>query len=162
MRAEEAMADAFAEAARTIWTEFVTWDADRQRAWLRHRAKCRAIDAWRKTKNVIVVDDLPDSLNTVAVEDVAMTRATVDKCWKVINGVRVSFRQRQAAYLRWGYGMSMSDVAAELGVDRATVARDLSAVVTLLELEVGDELPWRGAGASGQGPTSRVAGKEGL
>jgi RNA polymerase sigma factor (sigma-70 family) len=138
MLAEEATEDAFVEAAQTIWAEFLTWDDEKQLAWLRHRARSRVIDGWRKNRNTTVTDCLPEVAEVALVEDIALSRATVDHCWKLIRGMEP--RRQRAAYLRWHEGRSITEAAGILGVDRSTVSRDLAAVADRLRSELGDEL----------------------
>lgn len=137
MRAEDAMMDAFLEAGQTIWVAFLAWDAGKQRAWLCRRAKDRVIDSWRKTRKTTVTDVIPDLAPTIAVEDIALSRIEVDRCWKVVKGLEP--RQQRAAFLRWHEGRSITEVAGMLGVDRSTASRDLAAVAALLRRELGEE-----------------------
>jgi RNA polymerase sigma factor (sigma-70 family) len=136
--AEEATNDAFAEAAQTMWEAFLTWDAERQLAWLRRRARDRAIDGWRKNRRTMVTDDPPEAAETVLTEEAVLGQVVVDRCWKVILGMEP--RRRHAAYLCWHEGRSITEVARMLGVDRSTASRDLAAVANRVGRELADEL----------------------
>jgi RNA polymerase sigma factor (sigma-70 family) len=140
MRAEEAMIDAFVEAAQTIWADFTTWPPDKQKAWLRRRAINRVIDSWRKTSRISPVEEFPEPEAASSAEDIVLKRLAVDRCWQVI--MTMDLRRQQAAYLHWHEDKTITEVAEWLGVDRATVSRDLAAVVAELRAKVGDEMPF--------------------
>jgi RNA polymerase sigma-70 factor, ECF subfamily len=159
MLAEEATMDAFVEAAQTTWTAFLTWDDGRQLAWLRHRAKNRVIDSWRKNRNMTVTDSLPEVAEVALVEDVVLSRAVVDRCWKVIRSMEP--RRHRAAYLCWHEGRSITEAASILGVDRATASRDLAAVASRLRRELGAELRLPEMQATGDSGESQEGREEG-
>jgi RNA polymerase sigma factor (sigma-70 family) len=140
MRAEEAMMDSFEEAAQTIWAGFINWPDDKQKAWLRRRAVNRVIDSWRKTSRISPVEEIPEPEADSGADDIALKRIAVDRCWQVI--MTMSLRRKQAAFLHWHEGKTITEVAEWLGVDRATVSRDLAAVVAILKATVGDEMPF--------------------
>jgi DNA-directed RNA polymerase specialized sigma24 family protein len=61
-------------------------------------------------------------------EDAVLAGITADSFWKEITSV-VPARAARAAYLRWNLEWTMKEIARHLGVDRATVLRDLQAVL---------------------------------
>ena len=66
-----------------------------------------------------------------------MSALTLDRFWKVTSPMPQ--RARRAAYLRWHEDWTMDGIAAYLGVDRATVARDLRVVRALAQEQLADD-----------------------
>jgi RNA polymerase sigma factor (sigma-70 family) len=136
-RAEEATQDAFMAAWRD-WASFRLLPPERQLTWLRTRARWRVIDSWRReTGPELPSDDIPDQPAPETIEDLALSAVTLDRFWKVISATPQ--RARRAAYLRWHEDWTMDSIAARLGIDRATVARDLAVVRTLAQEQLADD-----------------------
>ena len=123
--AEDATQEAFMEAVRD-WPEFRRLPASEQRRQLCSRARWRVIDSWRTTSAEHLTDALPDQPGPWD-ENTVLAGITADIFWKEIN-VSVPVRAARAAYLRWNLEWTMNEIAFHLGVDRATVLRDLRAV----------------------------------
>ena len=66
-----------------------------------------------------------------------MANITADRFWKEIT-TAVPQRPARAAYLRWHEQWTMADIAKHLGVDRATVLRDLNSVLAAA-IQLGDQ-----------------------
>ena len=69
--------------------------------------------------------------------DLALSAVTLDRFWKVMGAMPQ--RARRAAYLRWHEDQTMDSIAARLGIDRATVARDLRVVRALAQEQLADD-----------------------
>jgi RNA polymerase sigma factor (sigma-70 family) len=136
-RAEEATQDAFMAAWRD-WTRFRLLPPEQQLTWLRRRARWLVIDSWRREAGPeLPSDDIPDQPAPETIEDVALSAVTLDRFWKVISAMPE--RARRAAYLRWHEDWTMDGIAARLGIDRATVARDLRVVRALAQEQLADD-----------------------
>ena len=140
--AEDATLQAFLESTR-IWGQFRTWAPGRQRAWLCNRACKRVIDGWRSVRRAVPTEQVPEERRTSSswsAEEIALSRITVERCLKVIE----SFQPRvgRVAYLRWHELWTNSEIARNLGIDRATVLRDLKRATLALEEQMGEELPF--------------------
>ena len=136
-RAEEATQDAFVAAWRD-WTRFRRLPPEQQLTWLRTRARWLVIDSWRREAGpVFPSDDIPDQPTPDTIEDLALSAVTLDRFWKVMGAMPQ--RARRAAYLRWHEDQTMDSIAARLGIDRATVARDLRVVRALAQEQLADD-----------------------
>jgi RNA polymerase sigma factor (sigma-70 family) len=136
-RAEEATQDAFMAAWRD-WTRFRLLPPELQLNWLCRRARWLVIDSWRREAGPeLPSDDIPDQPAPEIIEDLALSAVTLDRFWKIISAMPQ--RARRAAYLRWHEDWTMDSIAARLGIDRATVARDLHAVRALAQEQLADD-----------------------
>jgi DNA-directed RNA polymerase specialized sigma24 family protein len=136
--AEDATQQAFMEAFRE-WHVFRRLLPAQQRARLCALAKWRVIDGWRATSCEFTTDALPDLPNPSGGEDEVIAAVTADRFWRQIT-TAVPVRAARVAYLRWHEQWNMTKIAGYLGVDRATVRRDLEnvqAVARQLTEEVG-------------------------
>jgi RNA polymerase sigma factor (sigma-70 family) len=133
---EDATQQAFMEAFRK-WPEFRQLTPGQQRARLCALANWRVIDRWRATSHEITTDTLPDQPDPTGGEDQVLAGITVDRFWKEIT-TAVPQRAARAAYLRWHEQRTMAEIAEHLGIDRATVLRDLNIVLALAK-QLGDE-----------------------
>ena len=134
--AEDATQEAFMQAVRT-WPEFRLRTSEKQRAWLCTTARNRVIDSWRVTCRALPTDSLPDQPEPRSLEDTVVSDITLDRFWKVIT-TAVLPRAARAAYLRWHEEWTMIGIANHLGIDRATVLRDLNQVLEATR-QLGDE-----------------------
>ena len=134
--AEDVTQQAFVEAFRN-WPEFRQLPPGQQRAWLCARARWRIIDSWYATSHEITTDTLPDQPDPAGCEDNVLANITADRFWKEIT-TAVPQRPARAAYLRWHEQWTMADIAKHLGVDRATVLRDLNSVLAAAR-QLGDQ-----------------------
>ena len=134
--AEDVTQQAFVEAFRN-WPQFRQLPPGQQRAWLCKRAKWRIIDSWHATSHEMTTDTLPDQPDPAGCEDNALANIAADRFWKEIT-TTVPQRSAHAAYLRWHEQWTMADIAKHLGVDRATVLRDLKSVLTAAR-QLGDQ-----------------------
>jgi RNA polymerase sigma factor (sigma-70 family) len=125
--AEDATQQAFMEAFRN-WPEFRQLPPGEQRARLCARARWRIIDSWHATSHEITTDTLPDQPDPTSCEDNVLADITIARFWREITTV-VPPRAARAAYLRWHERWKMAAVGEHLGVDRATVLRDLNSVL---------------------------------
>jgi len=127
--AEDATQEAFMEAFRN-WPKFRQLPPGQRRAWLCARARWRVIDSWRATRVEHPADVLPDHLDPRADEDDddVLAAITADRFWKVIT-TAVPRRAACAAYLKWHEDWTMTGIANHLGIDRATVLRDINVVL---------------------------------
>jgi len=136
-RGEEATQNAFVAAWRD-WARFRLLPPELQLAWLRRRARWLVIDSWRREAGPeLPSDDIPDQPAPETIEDLALSAVTLDRFWKVISAMPQ--RARRAAYLRWHEDWTMDSIAARLGIDRATVARDLRVVRALAQEQLADD-----------------------
>jgi RNA polymerase sigma factor (sigma-70 family) len=125
-------------AAWRDWTRFQLLPPERQLTWLRRRARWLVIDSWRREAgSELPSDDIPDQPAPETIEDLALSAVTLDRFWKVISPMPQ--RARRAAYLRWHEDWTMDSIAAYLGIDRATVARDLRVVRALAQEQLADD-----------------------
>lgn len=124
--AEDATQDAFIKAYND-WPSFREMTPGRQRAWLSLTARNKIIDSWRKTRAEYPAETLPEPADSRASEDIP---AAIDVAafWKKIITV-VPNRAAQAAYLAWNEGWNNAEIGRHLGIDRATVLRDLRLVI---------------------------------
>lgn len=134
--AEDVTQQAFVEAFRK-WSEFRQLPRGDQRAWLCARARWRIIDSWRATSHEIATDTLPDQPDPTGCEDGVLANIAADRFWKEIT-TAVPQRSARAAYLRWHEQWTMATIAKHLGVDRATVLRDLNSVLAVAR-QLGDQ-----------------------
>jgi RNA polymerase sigma factor (sigma-70 family) len=134
--AEDVTQQAFVEAFRN-WPEFQQLAPGQQRAWLCARARWRIIDSWHATCHEITTATLPDQPDSTGCEDNVLANITADRFWKEIT-TAVPQRSARAAYLRWHEQRTMADIARHLGVDRATVLRDLNSVLDVAR-QLGDQ-----------------------
>ena len=125
--AEDATQEAFAEAFHD-WPRFRKLTTGQQRGWLCGRARWRVIDSWRDTRHEHPVDEFPEQPDPRATEDTILADITADQLWEAIIAA-VPRRAAQAAYLRWHEGWTMVGIARHLGIDRASVLRDLNTVL---------------------------------
>ena len=138
--ADDATQCAFIEAV-SIWVEFRELPPTWQRAWLRSRACKRVIDGWRATRQIVTTELVPEEKKVLrSAEDIVLAKIALDRCLKVIDGM--AQRPRQVAYLKWHEGWTNTKIAKHLGIDRATVLRDLRSVVATVKEQVGDEVPF--------------------
>jgi RNA polymerase sigma factor (sigma-70 family) len=142
-RAEDATQEAFTEAVR-IWPDFRKKTPEQQLAWLSARARWRVIDGWRAACAVLPVDTLPEELTPETAEDAAISAVALDRFWKVVT--TMPQRAARSAYLRWHEDWTIARVSAYLGVDRATVYRDLSAVAAAACEQLADDPGFLGPG----------------
>lgn len=124
--AQDATQEAFMEAVRT-WPRFQQLSPGQLRAWLCNLARWRVIDSWRSTGAEYPADTIPDQPDPRNEEDI-LAGVTADSFWKEIT-TAVPLRAARAAYLRWNEEWAMTEIACHLGVDRATVLRDLNHVL---------------------------------
>jgi RNA polymerase sigma factor (sigma-70 family) len=124
-RAEDATQEAFTEAVRA-WSDFRQKTPAQQLAWLSARARWRVIDGWRSACAVVPVDALPEEPTPETAEDAAISAVALDRFWKVVT--TMPQRAARSAYLCWHEDWTIAKISTYLGVDRATVYRDLSAV----------------------------------
>lgn len=125
--AQDAAQDAFTEATAD-WLRFRELTPAQQRSWLCGRARWRVIDSWRATRHEHPADLLPEQPDPQATEDAILADITADQLWRAIT-TAVPRRAAQAAYLQWHEGWTKAGIARHLGVDRATVLRDLNTVL---------------------------------
>lgn len=135
--AEEATERAFMEALR-IWPEFWGWAPGRQRAWLCDRARKRVIDGWRSASRMVPTESVPEESVFRSAEDIVMSSITLERFWKVVGSM--GQRARQVAYLAWHEQWTRTEIAKHLGIDRATVLRDLRSVAAAVKEQMGDEI----------------------
>lgn len=135
--AEDATQQAFIE-TMAIWSEFGQWPPGKQRAWLCTRARYRLIDSWRASSGEIPTETLPDEQASWSAEDVVLSALALDRFWKVVTAM--PRRAARAAYLRWHENWTMTDIAKHLGIDRATVLRDLHSVIDAAREQIEDEI----------------------
>jgi DNA-directed RNA polymerase specialized sigma24 family protein len=62
----------------------------------------------------------------------------LERFWKVVT--TMPRRAARAAYLRWHEEWTMTRIARHLGIDRATVLRDLNSVIDAARDYLGDEI----------------------
>lgn len=124
--ADDATQEAFVKAYRD-WPSFRRMPPGRQRAWLSACARNQIIDSWRKTRAEYLADAFPQLPDVRISEETVLAGITAADFWKEIT-TTVPLRAARAAYLRWNEGWTNSDIASHLGVDRATVLRDLRKV----------------------------------
>jgi RNA polymerase sigma factor (sigma-70 family) len=134
--AEDATHEAFMEALRK-WPRFRQVPSGQQLAWLCGRARWRVIDSWRASNAEHPADVLPDQFDAQDGEDTVLAGITTDRFWKVITTV-VPRRAARAAYLKWHEDWTMTGIAKHLGIDRATVLRDINAVLDAAR-QLGEE-----------------------
>ena len=135
--AEDATQQAFIQAV-AIWAEFAQWPPGRQRAWLCKSARFRLIDSWRASSEEMPTEAVPDGRASESAEDIALSALALDRFWKVVTAMPP--RAAKAAYLRWHENWTITKIARHLGIDRATVSRDLSSVTDAAREQLGDEM----------------------
>lgn len=141
--ADDATQEAFLQAV-VIWPKFRRWPPEKQRAWLCIAARHRVIDSWRASRGQVAVGTLShDEQTGWSTEDIILSDVAVDGFWKLVTDMPQ--RARQAAYLRWHEEWTMTKIAEYLGIDRATVLRDLRAVIDTARKQLGDEIGFPGA-----------------
>jgi RNA polymerase sigma-70 factor, ECF subfamily len=126
--AQDATQEAFMDAVRT-WPRFRQLHPGQQREWLYTCVRRRVIDSWRAAGAEYPADtdtfsEQPDPRS----EQDILGGITADSFWKEIT-TAVPLRAARAAYLRWNEEWTMTEIARHLGVDRATVLRDLRHVL---------------------------------
>ena len=139
--AEDATQQAFIEATG-IWAKFRQWPPGKQRAWLRTSARYRLIDSWRASREEVLTDMPPDENVTWSTEDTALSDLALDRFWKLVTSMPQ--RQARAAYLKWHERWTMTEIAKHLGINRATVHRDLDDVIDVALKQLGDEIGFSG------------------
>ena len=124
--AKDATQEAFL-AAYENWPSVREMTPGRQRSWLSRTACNKIIDSWRRTSAEYPAEILPELADSRTSEDVP---AAIDVAafWKEIVTV-VPRRAAQVAYLAWNEGWNNAEIGRHLGIDRATVLRDLRLVV---------------------------------
>jgi RNA polymerase sigma factor (sigma-70 family) len=135
--AEDATQQAFIEAIG-IWPEFRRWSSGKQRAWLCTRSRYRLIDSWRASSGEVPTEAPPDEQVSWSAEDVVLSALALERFWKVVT--TMPQRAARAAYLRWREEWTMTKIAKHLGIDRATVLRDLHTVIDAAREQLGDEI----------------------
>jgi RNA polymerase sigma factor (sigma-70 family) len=128
-RAEDATQQAFLEAWQD-WPRFRQLPPGGQLAWLAGRARNRVIDSWRKGRAELPADDIPDQPAPGTAEGLALSGHALGRFWEAVTTTATE-RAANAAYLRWHEDWTMAQIARHLGVDRATVKRDLDAVCAM-------------------------------
>jgi RNA polymerase sigma factor (sigma-70 family) len=124
--AADAVQEAFMKAYRG-WPSFRQMTPGRQRAWLSTCARNSIIDSWRKTSAEYLADPFPEPSDSRISEETVLDSITAAGFWKEITAT-VPLRAARAAFLKWNEDWTISDIARHLGVDRATVLRDVRAV----------------------------------
>lgn len=137
--AEDATQQAFIEAV-CLWPGFWEWPSAKQRAWLCERARNRVIDNWRATRRELAAESLPEERAARSAEEITLSRVALERCLEAIGSMPE--RARQAAYLKWHEEWTMTEIAGHLGVDRATVLRDLRGVAAAVKEKAGDDVPF--------------------
>jgi RNA polymerase sigma factor (sigma-70 family) len=135
--ADDATQQAFIEAI-AIWTGFRQWPPGKQRAWLCTRARYRLIDSWRASSEEVSTQTLPNEQTPWSTEDIVLSALALDRFWKVVT--TMPRRAARAAYLRWHEKWTMTKIAKHLGIDRATVLRDLRSVIDAAREQLEDEI----------------------
>lgn len=125
--ADDATQEAFMKAYRD-WPSFREMPPGRLRAWLSACARNQVIDSWRKTSAEYPADTLPEQPDPHISEEAVLDGITAAGFWKEITAT-APLRAARAAYLKWNEDWTNSDIARHLGVDRATVLRDLRTVL---------------------------------
>jgi RNA polymerase sigma factor (sigma-70 family) len=141
-RAEDAMQQAFIEALR-YWPGFWDWPPSKQRAWLCDRVRKRVIDNWRKTHRELPTDSLLEGKEvrtSPSAEEITLSRDALEDCREAIESMPE--RAQLVAYLRWHEECTPTEVAELLGIDRATVSRDLRRVAAAVKEKAGDKVPF--------------------
>jgi len=138
--AKDATQEAFIDAVRN-WAEFRQMHPREQRNWLYACVRRRAIDGWRASQKECLSDsgNFPEQPDPRGDEDI-LGGITADSFWREI-ATAVPLRAARAAYLRWNLGWTMSEIARFLGVDRATVSRDLTRVLVAARQTEGSLRP---------------------
>lgn len=116
--------------------------------WLRAVIRNRAVDAFRKRHQILLVDPLEDTgcLDQLCVdadpmyallahEHVVLARDLLDRCMTVINSLPE--RLRVALLLR-GEGQTSSQIGEQMGVDSSTVRGYWKQAIKELTANVGD------------------------
>jgi RNA polymerase sigma factor (sigma-70 family) len=124
--AEDATQEAFMKAYRD-WPSFREMTPGRQRAWLSACARNQIIDSWRKTSIECLAGTLPEPPDSRFSEETVLAGIAAADLWREITA-SVPLRAARAAYLKWNEDWTSSDIARHLGIDRATVLRDLRTV----------------------------------
>jgi RNA polymerase sigma-70 factor (ECF subfamily) len=135
-RAEDATQKAFLEAWRD-WDRFRLLPPRRQLSWLSVCAHNGVIDSWRKDGAEHPVEVIPDQPTRETTEDLAVSKVVLERFWK--GGIAMPERARRAAYLHWHEGWTKVGIADYLGVDRATVKRDLDAMRAIAQEQLEKE-----------------------
>jgi RNA polymerase sigma factor (sigma-70 family) len=125
--AEDATQEAFMEAVRD-WPQFRELPPGEQRRRLSARARWRVIDRWHTISAEYPADIIPDQPGRQDGEDTVLGVLSAEGFWKEIT-TAVPPRAARAAYLRWNEEWTMTEIGRHLGVNRATVRRDLNYVL---------------------------------
>ena len=125
--ADDATQEAFLKAYRS-WLSFREMASGRQQAWLSTCARNHIIDSWRTTSAECLADIFPEPPDSRISEENVVAGITAACFWKEMTAT-VPLRAARAAYLKWNEDWTNSDIARHLGVDRATVLRDLRTVL---------------------------------
>ena len=124
--------------ALRAWPSFRLLPPRKQLAWLSARARWRVIDSWRAASTEFPADVIPDQPAPGTAEDHALSAVTLDRFWKAVTAMPE--RAARAAYLRWHEEWTMAKIADHLGIDRATVLRDLNAVAARAQEQLANEV----------------------
>jgi RNA polymerase sigma-70 factor (ECF subfamily) len=149
--AQDLVHDAFVAAAGR-WREMREWDAERQGRWLAGTVHNLAVTSFRRAgldhrkREEVWERYRPRSADT---HEEALTAMALARCWEVIR--QMPARRHHVAVMRWGEGMSISEIACALGITEGAVSAHLAHARKRLLAEAGRDAPFdlRGREAGG-------------